>query len=541
MVAQRQSLKESESRHQRAIVAGQKELDRRSSEVRQHRQNHPGFFPFLFRTDRWKVWTKENRPLVESKVGADQALKAVKRALSETTVTLRALASKIRMAESGVTTLRQRAAHVGQDVNAQRHIYGERIVDEQFFARGPKTSNIIAPWIPDSLHRKREDLFVAAMAVHRAFIDASAQKFLHNLGALINTFSSGRTQDESKRELLGDLWSTLFLVVPVISTTFASIDRMLGELPVESIGWLLIDEAGQALPQAAVGAIMRSRHAIVVGDPMQIPPIVTLPERLKSEVCKFFKVTESAWAAPTASVQTLADQASRFQATFQLDEGRRCVGIPLLVHRRCQEPMFQISNRIAYNGQMVYATEAGEATKIGKALGPSRWIDVDGEADSKWCPAEGDQAVAMLKKIAAKDIPNPDLFIITPFRIVAQQLRLRLESEIQLFSNLRANPCDWVKNRVGTIHTVQGRQADAVILVLGAPTAAHQRARNWAAGAPNILNVAVSRAKNSLYVVGSYGAWSGVGHARELASSLGTGVGDWTGDDDFAASATSTG
>jgi hypothetical protein len=40
----------------------------------------------------------------------------------------------------------------------------------------------------------------------------------------------------------------------------------------------------------------------------------------------------------------------------------------------------------------------------------------------------------------------------------------------------------------------------------------------WAAGTPNILNVAVSRAKQNLYVVGSYGAWSGVGHARELAS-----------------------
>lgn len=37
---------------------------------------------------------------------------------------------------------------------------------------------------------------------------------------------------------------------------------------------------------------------------------------------------------------------------------------------------------------------------------------------------------------------------------------------------------------------------------------------------PNILNVAVSRAKQSLYVVGSYGAWSEVGYARELGSSL---------------------
>lgn len=67
------------------------------------------------------------------------------------------------------------------------------------------------------------------------------------------------------------------------------------------IGWMLIDEAGQALPQAAVGAVMRAKRSIVGGDPLQIPPVVTLPERLNSEVCKFFKVDKSIWAAPEAS------------------------------------------------------------------------------------------------------------------------------------------------------------------------------------------------------------------------------------------------
>ena len=79
----------------------------------------------------------------------------------------------------------------------------------------------------------------------------------------------------------------------------------------------------------------------------------------------------------------------------------------------------------------------------------------------------------------------------------------------------------WTRNRVGTIHTVQGREADTVIVVLGAPNASQDGARNWATGTPNILNVAVSRAKQNLYVVGSHGAWSGVGYARELGSGVG--------------------
>jgi len=122
------------------------------------------------------------------------------------------------------------------------------------------------------------------------------------------------------------------------------------------------------------------------------------------------------------------------------------------------------------------------------------------------------------KKIAAAGITEPDLFIITPFRIVAQELRRRLERETALFAAFRVNIREWATDRIGTIHTVQGREADSVILALGAPNASQNRARSWAPGTPNILNVAVSRAKQNLYVVGFHGARSGVGHATEFAS-----------------------
>lgn len=489
------------------------------ADVQRHLRNRPGFFSRIFQTERWKAWSSTNEPLVAAEASAARALQSAEELCSNTETTLSSVTSDIRTAAEILATMRKQMAGLSQNVEAQRRILGDRMVDDHFFTRGHESSNIAAPWIPESLHRKREDLFIAAMNVHRAFIDASAQKILHNLNVLMDVFSSGPMQNEAKRKLLGDLWSTLFLVVPVISTTFASVDRMLGDLPAGSIGWLLIDEAGQALPQASVGAVFRAKRSVVVGDPLQIPPVVTLPERLNSEICNFFKIDRSTWAAPDASAQTLADQTSQFQAAFRSDQGLRRVGIPLLVHRRCQEPMFGISNRIAYDGQMVHAPGAHD-TRISSILGPSNWLDIDGDAESKWCPAEGELVVELLRKIAAAECTDPDVFIITPFRIVAQEIKRRLEREIQLFSALGVDAREWANSRVGTIHTVQGREADTVILVLGAPKASQHGARAWAAGTPNILNVAVSRAKQNLYVVGSHGAWSGVGHARELASAL---------------------
>lgn len=78
---------------------------------------------------------------------------------------------------------------------------------------------------------------------------------------------------------------------------------------------------------------MRARRSMIVGDPLQIPPVVSLPERLNAEICKFFKIDMPVWAAPEASTQTLADRASQYQASFRSDQGPRRVGVPLLVHR----------------------------------------------------------------------------------------------------------------------------------------------------------------------------------------------------------------
>lgn len=505
------------ARAQQTAEASEAEARRREQ---QGYTDRPAWWHRLFNTQRNQRWRTAYAPLAKDLAEAERLTASATTAFRKAEQEARQADAVCQSAQERFEAARLKHGSIERLVEQHRQVLGERLVDEKFFDANHARWNLASPWLPDTLHQKREDLFALAMGLHKAFIDVTAQKVSHNLGVLMGAMSAGAFQDEAKKALLPDLWSTLFVVCPVVSTTFASVDRMLGDMPPASLGWVLVDEAGQATPQSAVGLLMRARKAVVVGDPLQIPPVVSLPQRLIVEVTKYFGVAQAQWLAPEASVQTVADDASCLRAEFRADVGVREVGIPLLVHRRCQEPMFGISNRIAYDGQMVHAAGQPKPGAVARALGASGWIDVTASAQSKWCPAEGEAVIQLLNKLATAGVREPDIYIITPFRIVANELRRRIEQESGLFQRLGVDGDEWLRNRVGTIHTFQGKEAEAVIAVLGAPMVAQQGARRWAASTPNIFNVMVSRAKQTLYIVGSRSAWSTVGHGRLVAGSL---------------------
>ena len=95
----------------------------------------------------------------------------------------------------------------------------------------------------------------------------------------------------------------------------------------------------------------------------------------------------------------------------------------------------------------------------------------------------------LLRTIAHAGVRNPDVYIISPFRIVAHEIRNLLRSEAELLAAFGVQERRFLEERVGTIHTFQGKEAEAVIAVLGAPLETQRGARQWAASTPNILNV----------------------------------------------------
>ncbi|WP_431941718.1 AAA domain-containing protein [Nocardia grenadensis] len=352
-----------------------------------------------------------------------------------------------------------------------------------------------ALWTDSEWNTARSELLLAALGLHRSFLRQAPTEMRRNLQAAVDIVSGAAPRDLSA-EAAQAAWQSLFLVVPVVSTTFASYGRLFGHLERESLGWLLIDEAGQATPQHAVGALWRTRRAVVVGDPLQLEPVTTLPFRTEDAIRTSFEVDQQ-WSTCRTSVQRIADRLTLVGTSLPDDEGWTWVGVPLTVHRRCDAPMFEVVNSIAYDGLMINGTGTAARKSFDTSypsLPESKWIDLVGAtAHGHWIPEEGRQLDRILRSLAGLGIVMSEVMVISPFRDVAREISRRGRA----YPGLTA----------GTIHTAQGKQADVVILVLGGDPA-RPGARRWAASKPNLLNVAVSRAKRRLYVIGDFRSWS---------------------------------
>ena len=353
------------------------------------------------------------------------------------------------------------------------------------------------PWFDERYRIEQSKLFVSALQVRKEFLYENRK----NLNAAINIWKYQNNYVEKNKRLINIAWNWINLCIPVISSTFASFSRMLKNIDENVLGHTFVDEAGQALPQAAVGAVFRSRNIMVVGDPFQIKPVLTLDEGILALLSKSYNVSEL-YLSESASVQTLVDAVSKygFYTSKDMDESS-WIGIPLLVHRRCQYPMFTISNAISYNNLMVQGKEG---------YGKTGWYDIGGKAINKYVKEQGDFLLKKIKSMIEKDPKIIDknesdtIYIISPFKNVAYELGRKL-GEIG-FTRKEKNKV----TNIGTIHTFQGKEAPVVFMVLGADTNS-KGAATWAVNEANMMNVAATRAKKEFYIIGDRKLYSGLG------------------------------
>ena len=431
--------------------------------------------------------------------------------------------------EKDLPTLAQQISDCKNLVEPIRKRYQGLLPDDSFFSdlvgenseEERKVAQDKAPWNGDKLTELREKLFLEAMNLHKAFVENSPQ-----MRVQLDTFNKmirGILTKAEMQKFSGILFQSFMLVVPVISTTFAAVGSFLKNIGKEEFGLVLIDEAGQAFPQSAPGAIWRAKKVIAVGDPLQIEPVVTIHDTTMEFLKRYFKQT-SFIACKETSVQSLADKANVYVGSRSIGDKDFFIGSPLLVHGRSQRKIFNIANKIAYNGKMIYGTEDIEKTVCD-------WIHVHGQAVNKhFVRAQAEQILPLVKKAffsewRANGVDScPSLFIISPFRSVKSGVIRYLRDNDYLYRELcQAEDTvnkkvinSWIYSNIGTVHTFQGREATTVIICLGVDSGSKgQGAIQWASSKPNILNVAVTRAKENLYIVGDVSKWANQDYFRD--------------------------
>lgn len=370
-------------------------------------------------------------------------------------------------------------------------------------------------YVCNYLNECRERLLYDALQLQKAVVMNDA--FRKNMQLLSQYW--GSLSDRKKLQKNFDLdmifpalLNTLMIAVPVISSTFAAVERFLVNCKSESsLGTIIIDEAGQASPHMLVGALFRAQKAIVVGDPKQIEPVQTVQDLF---VEKIGGKGLGKYRSKELSVQSLADAQNPFAGIIKnLDGSESWVGCPLVIHRRCKDPMFTVANELSYGGFMINKTMDSDdpidpckescwitydASNIESSTGKDRYIKVQGQI-----------AFELIQKLRARNAEFKDIFIITPFTSVAYGFKKFMESLSDDIVNWMKedNKSGWLNDNIGTVHTFQGKEAKVVIYMLGCQSdGSANGAIKWVN--TNNVNVAFTRAKEYIYVIGDAEKWA---------------------------------
>ena len=370
-------------------------------------------------------------------------------------------------------------------------------------------------YVCNYLNECRERLLYDALQLQKAVVMSDA--FRNNMQLLSQYWGPLNEKKNLQKNFDLDmifpaLLNSLMIAVPVISSTFAAVERFLINCKSESsLGTIIIDEAGQASPHMLVGALFRAQKAIVVGDPKQIEPVQTVQdlfvERIGGEGIGKYRSKE-------LSVQSLADAQNPFAGIIKnLDGSESWVGCPLVIHRRCKDPMFTVANELSYGGFMINKTMnpkdpiepckescwiTYDASNIGSSTGKDRYIEVQGQI-----------AFELIQKLRARNTKFKDIFIITPFTTVSYGFKKYMESISDDIVNWtdKDNKSGWLKDNIGTVHTFQGKEAKVVIYMLGCQSdGSANGAIKWVNA--NNVNVAFTRAKEYVYVIGDATKWA---------------------------------
>lgn len=288
------------------------------------------------------------------------------------------------------------------------------------------------------------------------------------------------------------------------------------------IDLLIVDEAGQVLPEMAGAAFSLARKALVIGDTRQIEPVWSIPRRVDfgnlvsvglltgdGNDTRYEDLTRTGKTAASGSVMQVAQNATRYHADLDLDRG-----LYLYEHRRCYDEIIQFSSKLCYNGKLLPRrgiAPRGSEDDSGY-LPPMAYVQVDGicqklSAGSRRNLLEAETIASWLSEnrsaLEAKygEPIHRIVGIVTPFAAQVAAIEAACEKV-----DIRIGRADGMVT-AGTVHSLQGAERHIVIF---SPVYSKHEDGRFIDKSASMLNVAVSRAKDSFIVFGDMDVFDSV-------------------------------
>jgi DNA topoisomerase IA len=299
---------------------------------------------------------------------------------------------------------------------------------------------------------------------------------------------------------------------------------------------LIVDEAGQGTPEVGASAFLFARQAIVVGDVAQLEPVWSVDEASDKLLVERFGTGDAgagrgdryAGLQPSGvlmahgSVMRMAQR-----ATFRTDPAFKVAGLTLTNHYRCLAPIIQICNRMVYGGALSVATAEPETlwrpelSRLGYLVcdtvkntqnpGGSRRNASEAACIARWIKENEASLRRHYDPSGKKDLADL-VAIVTPFKGQKQTLKSALAAVYRAeWPDEKDKKALYNRMTIDTVHSLQG--AEKPVVIFSMVETASPADRQFYDDGTNLINVAVSRAKDMFIVAMSQEA---VDHARTL-------------------------
>lgn len=272
---------------------------------------------------------------------------------------------------------------------------------------------------------------------------------------------------------------------------------------------VVFDEASQCDIASALPLLYRARRVAVIGDPSQLAHISRVRHSRDAQMLARAGLSgHEAWLYSTQSLFALV-------AAHAPDDAR----VHLKDHHRSHPDIIGFSNQHFYGGHLRVATRTERLVRApGDEVG-IRWIDVTGptvrgQGGSSGNPDEAKVVVAELKRLVDGGYKGT-LGVVTPFRHQVELIEQAIRRDARLYETLVTEHA----LQVNTAHGFQGDERDLMIFSVVLSERAAPGAVRFLQQEGNVFNVAITRARAHLTVVGNL-AWCSsceVAHLKQFA------------------------